>query len=92
MRVKYLMKRQRIIEIDRIAEQDLFPKIGDHRQMMFEIQPAKMMADLIVCHRDAVKIGQQTFDIRPSFDIPFHLFGRDGILAMESGIERVPAK
>ena len=57
MGVEHLMKRKRIVEIDGIAEQDLFPKIGDHRQMMFEVQPAKMVADLAVGHCDAIKIG-----------------------------------
>ncbi len=90
--VEHLMKRKRIIKIDGVAEQDLFPKIGDHRQMVFEIQPAKMVADFAVGHRDAIKICQQTLDVGASFDVPFHLFCRDRVLAVEGGIERVPAK
>lgn len=92
MGVEHLMKRERIVVIDGGAKQDLFPKIGDHRQMMFEIESAKMVADLAVGHRNAVKISEQSLDVGASLNIPFHLFCRDSVLAVEGGIERVPAK
>ncbi|MFL6373437.1 MAG: hypothetical protein ACJ73D_02105, partial [Pyrinomonadaceae bacterium] len=67
--MKYFVYDKRIAEINRSREQELFPKIADHRQMSFKIKFPEMMCYHRIAHRGLVKVLEEAVNVLSFFDI-----------------------